>query len=135
IPTLLYTDIMIMIKNVYFCVAKGKIDNLFGMFWIILLGTDRLETLFGILRTIVGTDANVDLFQLATRLTGTTEVSNILAMKPEWDSSPRRLQLPAVSKEGHQILDSGVDRINPRSWRADVSLSNVVLQTCWRGGR
>ncbi|KAF9042843.1 hypothetical protein BDZ89DRAFT_1201584 [Hymenopellis radicata] len=135
IPTLLYTDIMIMIKNVYFCVAKGKIDNPSGMFWIILLGTDRLETLFGILRTIIGTDANVDLLQLATRLTGTTEVSNILAMKPEWDSSPRRLQLPAVSKEGHQILDSGVDRINPRSWRADVSLSNVVLQTCWRGGR
>ncbi|KAF9020163.1 hypothetical protein BDZ89DRAFT_1204039 [Hymenopellis radicata] len=135
IPTLLYTDIMIMIKNVYFCVAKGKIDNPSGMFWIILLGTDRLETLFGILRTIVGTDANVDLLQLATRLTGTNEVSNILAMKPEWDSSPRRLQLPAVTKEGHQILDSGVDRINPRSWRADVSLSNVVLQTCWRGGR
>ncbi|KAF9037331.1 hypothetical protein BDZ89DRAFT_946145, partial [Hymenopellis radicata] len=118
IPTLLYTDIMLMIKNVYFCVAKAKIDNPSGMFWIILLGTDRLETIFGILRTIIGTDANVDELQLVERMTGTTEVSNILAIKPEWDSSPRP-----------------VDRINPRSWTGDLRLELVNLLTNWTGGR
>ena len=47
IPTNLYIDLMIMIKNVLFCVVKAKIDDSDGEFWIILLGTDRLEELFG----------------------------------------------------------------------------------------
>ncbi|KAF9003190.1 hypothetical protein BDZ89DRAFT_1240632 [Hymenopellis radicata] len=134
IPSLLYMDIMIMIKNVIFCVAKGKVDDPDGKFWIILLGTDRLETLFGILRTIIGTDANVDELQLLQRLTGTVEVSNILIQKPEWDSRPRRLKLPAVDKDG-VVIDSKVDHINPGAWRGDVSLAGVSFLTCWRGGR
>jgi len=78
-----------MIKNVFFCVAKAKVDDWDGSFWIILLGTDRLEELFGILRTMIGTDTNLDLFSLASRLSGCTEVSNILAKYPQWDHSPR----------------------------------------------
>lgn len=31
-PTQLYMDIMIMIKNVYFCVAKAKVDDPDGNF-------------------------------------------------------------------------------------------------------
>jgi len=48
LPTELYINIMIMIKNVYFTVAKAKADGL-DSFWLILLRTDRLEELFGIL--------------------------------------------------------------------------------------
>ena len=44
-PTQLYVDPMIMIKNVYFCVAKAKVDNPNEPFYLILLGTDRLEAL------------------------------------------------------------------------------------------
>ena len=40
ISTNLYVDLMIMIKNVLFCMAKAKIDDPNGEFWIILLGTD-----------------------------------------------------------------------------------------------
>ncbi len=40
-------DIMIMIKNVYFCVAKIKVDKPSSKFYLILLGTDRLEEFFG----------------------------------------------------------------------------------------
>jgi hypothetical protein len=87
-PTQLYIDIMIMIKNVYFCVAKTKADNPDGNFWIILLGTDCLEVLYGILYTMVGNDANLDLLQLSLHLTGTTEVSTILAKYPHWDRAP-----------------------------------------------
>ncbi|KZV81456.1 hypothetical protein EXIGLDRAFT_576034, partial [Exidia glandulosa HHB12029] len=36
-PVQLYTDVMLMIKNVYFCVAKAKIDDPDGTFFIILL--------------------------------------------------------------------------------------------------
>ena len=39
-PTQLIINIMIMIKNAFFCVAKCKVNNLDGKFWIILLETD-----------------------------------------------------------------------------------------------
>jgi hypothetical protein len=134
LPTQLYVDIMIMVKNVYFCVAKAKVDDPHGDFWIILLGTDRLEVLFGILRTMVGNDANLDLLQLGLRLTGTTEVSTVLAKYPHWDRAPRRLKLPAISRDGLTI-HKHVDHINPASWRGNVKVSRVILQTCWKLGR
>jgi hypothetical protein len=134
IPTNLYIDIMIMIKNVLFCMAKAKIDDPDGEFWLILLGTDRLEELFGILRTMVGNDANLDILQLVSRLSGTTEVANILAKYPQWDRSPRRLKLPAMSRESKEIPDSA-DHIKPGSWRGNVKLKNVSLQTSWNRGR
>jgi hypothetical protein len=133
-PTQLYLDIMIMIKNAYFCVAKAKADDPNGNFWIILLGTDRLETLYGILRTMVGNDANLDLLQLGLRLTGTTEVSTILAKYPHWDRAPRRLKLPTLSKDG-LVVHAHTDHINPASWRGDVKVAHVNLQTCWKLGR
>ncbi|KAF8159901.1 hypothetical protein B0H34DRAFT_843620 [Crassisporium funariophilum] len=134
IPTNLYTDLMLMIKNAIFCVAKAKIDDPDGEFWLILLGTDRLEELFGILRTMVGNDANLDILQLVSRLAGTTEVSNILAKYPQWDRSPRRLRLPAMSRESKEIPDSA-DHIKPASWRGNVKLRDVSLQTSWNCGR
>ncbi|EDR03397.1 uncharacterized protein LACBIDRAFT_307198 [Laccaria bicolor S238N-H82] len=132
--TQLYVDIMIMIKNVYFCVAKAKVDSPTGKFYLILLGTDRLETLFGILRTMVGNDANLDILQLGQHLTGTTEVSTILAKYPHWDRAPRRLKLPVVSQEG-SVMHKGVDHIRPSTWLGDVFVANIVFQTCWRLGR
>jgi hypothetical protein len=87
---------MIMIKNVLFCVAKAKLDDPDGEFWLILLEMDQLEELFGILRTMVGNDANLDILQLVSRLSGMTEVANILAKYLHWDHCPRWLRLPAI---------------------------------------
>lgn len=120
-PTLLFADIMIMIKNTFFCVANGKMDNPNGMFYIILLGTDGLEKLFGILRTMVGNDANVDMLQLVTCLTGTTEVANILARYPEWDCGPHRLRLPAVSCDLKPV-PLNEDHLTLSAWKGDVAL-------------
>ena len=133
-PTQLYVDIIIMVKNVYFCVAKAKVDEPEGNFWIILLGTDHLKVLSGILRTMIGNDANLNVLQLGQCLTGTTEVSTILAQYPHWDRAPRLLHLPALTKDGLAI-DKGVDHIGPSSWRGDVQVSKVVLQTSWKMGR
>jgi hypothetical protein len=47
-PTQSYVDIMLMVKNVYFCVAKAKVNNPQDTFHIISLGTDRLEQFFGL---------------------------------------------------------------------------------------
>ena len=65
LPTALYIDIMLMIKNVFFCVAKAKVDTPDEDFNLVLLGTDRLESLFGCLRTIIGNDANVETISWA----------------------------------------------------------------------
>lgn len=133
-PTVLYIDIMIMIKNVYFCVAKAKADHPLDPFYIILLGTDRLETLFGILRTMVGNDANLDALQLSLRVTGTTDVANIFALHPEWDKTPRRLHLPSVTKDMKSVPDAA-DHANPAAWIGDVIPFIVSLITCWKRGR
>ena len=133
-PTQSYVDIILMIKNAYFCVAKMKADNPTGNFYLILLGTDRLETLFGLIRTAVGTDSNVDTLQLGSRASGLTEVAVILAEHPEWDHGTRRLTLPVISKEMGEIT-SKADHISPKDWRGDVAVANMNLHTCWLLGR
>ncbi|KAH9016177.1 hypothetical protein EDB85DRAFT_1875254, partial [Lactarius pseudohatsudake] len=134
LPTALYVDLTLMIKNVFFCVAKAKVDTPEEDFSIVLLGTDRLENLFGCLRTMVGNDTNVDNFQLGARLTGTMESANILALHPEWDKAPRRLHLPLISKDMTTIPDAA-DHISPCSWRGSQSLRSVTLPTVWTRGR
>ncbi|KZV59616.1 hypothetical protein PENSPDRAFT_595118 [Peniophora sp. CONT] len=74
-------DIILMVKNVYCCVAKAKI--LRHPEYIILFRINRLESLFGILRTMIGNDANLDVLQLALRVTNTTKVATLLATYPE----------------------------------------------------
>ncbi|EIW75146.1 hypothetical protein CONPUDRAFT_66200, partial [Coniophora puteana RWD-64-598 SS2] len=133
LPKPLYTDIQILIKNVFFCVAKAKVDRPLGNFYIIMLGTDRLEISFGIYRTIVGNDANADLIQLGDRIAHVTESGQILVEYPEWDTTPRRLKLPGLSSD--EELTAKVDHINPASWRGDVSLKHVLPITAWTHGR
>ncbi|KAF8888953.1 hypothetical protein CPB84DRAFT_1816493 [Gymnopilus junonius] len=123
-PSQLYIDIQIMIKNVFFCVVKTKADNPDGQFFLILLGTDHLEELFGILHTMVGGDMSLDILQL---------VLGILANHPEWDRSPQCLNLPALLKDGLDI-HKDVDHIKPASWHGNMSVANVNLWTCWIEG-
>jgi len=112
IPNALFVDIGIMIKNIFFCIAKAKTDHPLDPFFIMLLGTDRLETPFRILHTMIGNDANLNILQLALHVTATTEVSNILAWHPEWDRRPCRLHLPSVSKDMDSILRTA-DHVGP----------------------
>lgn len=46
-PSQLHFDLIFMVKNAYCCVAKAQRDNPNGKFFIILLGTNPLEILFG----------------------------------------------------------------------------------------
>lgn len=133
IPTELYCDIQHLIKNAIFCVAKAKKDRPNSKFFLILLGTDRLEELFGILRTMIGNDANLDILQLIGRLAGTTEVANILARYPHWDRGPRRLNCPAMSRDSTEI-STFADHIKPGLWRGDVFVKNVSIRTSWSRG-
>lgn len=124
---------MIMVKNIYFCIAKTKVDNPNDPYWIILLETDHLEELFGILHTMVGNNVNLDVYQLAERLGRTIEVSNILAKYPQWDRGLHCLKLPALTQTGGKgEITSKSDHIKPGSWKGDVVPQNITLQTCWR---
>ncbi|KAJ7737509.1 hypothetical protein B0H16DRAFT_1762357 [Mycena metata] len=129
-----YINLMIMIKNVFFCVAKAKMDTPTAEFFIILLGTDRLEVLFGLIRTAIGTDANVDIYQLASRISGLLESVLILARRPQWDRSPRRLKLPMIINEAGEV-SANADHITPASWKGDVHVGVVNLLTAWKQGR
>ncbi|TFK20324.1 hypothetical protein FA15DRAFT_558450, partial [Coprinopsis marcescibilis] len=135
----LYMDIMTTIKNVYFCIEKFKVDhpNMNSTFYIILLGMDRLEILFGNIHTIVGNNANADMLQLCERLGGTTEASNMLALHPEWDCSPRQLHLipmPCETNSSATETAQSSDHLSPQHWAGDTNVSNVSLQTSWRRG-
>jgi len=136
IPSSLFIDIGIMIKNAFFCIAKAKIDNPNNPFFLVLLGTDRLESLFGILCTMVGSDTNLDILQLALRITSTMEVSMILAKHLEWDRSLYRLCLPMVSKN-LDALSNTLDHIGPRAYLSPEKLhpSSLTLAMPWKCGR
>src|SRR5260370_10134433 len=131
-PTQLYSDIQIMIKNVYFCVTKAKVDPDITHFYTILLGTDQLEATFGILWTIVGNDVNADTLQLTTRLSHVSEVQNILASHPEWDHAPCCLKLPLLNEL--EKNSQHVDHITPSLWEGDVDVGRVFLLTAWQDG-
>ena len=48
-PVQSYLDIILMIKNVFFCVAKAKVDNPTSNLYLISLGTNHLETFCGLI--------------------------------------------------------------------------------------
>ncbi|KAF8481873.1 hypothetical protein DFH94DRAFT_826025 [Russula ochroleuca] len=95
-----------------------------------------IMSLFGILRTMIGNDRNLDILQLALRVTATMEVSNILAKHPEWDKSPRRLCLPTVFKN-MEDLSSSADHTGPSTYQHPEMLypSRLTLATPWKHGR
>ncbi|GBE83802.1 hypothetical protein SCP_0508590 [Sparassis crispa] len=50
------------------------------------------------------------------------------------ESWTRRLSIRPLAEQGDDISKK-VDHINPESWKGDVSIRNVVLQTCWSLGQ
>ena len=133
IPVQTFFDVMSMIKNVYFCVAKTQVDDPTGSFWIILLGTDGLEKVFGKVCAMVGNDTNADQLQLTNRIDGAVQCVKILEIHLEWGGQSRRLNAKPLPSD---IMDisSKYDHINPKSWKGDVRVRNVVLGGSWSAG-
>ncbi|KAF9473610.1 hypothetical protein BDN70DRAFT_937308 [Pholiota conissans] len=134
IPVQSYFDVMCMIKNVYFCVAKAQRDDPEGRFYIILLGTDGLEKVFGKVRSMIGNDTNADVLQLANRIDGAVKCVNILERHPEWGGDARRLKVKPLNKEELEIT-SKYDHLNPATFTGDLSVGSVVLLGSWNDGR
>ncbi|KAF8325088.1 uncharacterized protein EI90DRAFT_3238888 [Cantharellus anzutake] len=133
LPSPLYRDIQIMVKNAFFCVAKMKRDNPNGEFFLILLGMDRLEWIFGLIRSQNGSDVNVSTYTLLGRTSGAVECHSILSQHPEWDRGPRRLRLQGLSTTTG--IEQKIDHLNPALWKGDVRVSGVQLMSAWSSGR
>ncbi|KZS91426.1 hypothetical protein SISNIDRAFT_402445, partial [Sistotremastrum niveocremeum HHB9708] len=137
-PSQFYFDQQSTIKTAYFCVAKVKRDNPKGQLHLMRIGTDALEKLFGIYRTMIGNDTNVDTYQLASRATGAVNCTRILEEKPDWDPGTRRLQMKSSiveSTEDDSVAAEKSDHINPKAWEGDVHVEHANLQTHWIQGR
>ncbi|GJE96780.1 hypothetical protein PsYK624_129860 [Phanerochaete sordida] len=135
LPVQLFHDLIWQIKTVFFCVCKAKIDNPNGQFFIILLGTDSLEDVFGKVRSMIGTDSNADVLQLTNRVDGAVQCVRISAIHPEYIGEARRLQLKPLREEDDTRSSSDVDHISPRSWKGDVFVADVDPLTAWQQGR
>ncbi|KAG8740191.1 hypothetical protein FRC10_004630 [Ceratobasidium sp. 414] len=125
ISSQLYYDIQASVKNAMFCIAKTKLLNSSLPFYLLQLGDDRLEGMFGIYRTSTN-NRNLDLLQMSERASAVQEVDKVFAENPSYDRKPYRLSLEGVS---------GVDHLNPASWRGDVCVGNFVLRSAWVEGR
>ena len=121
-----------MVKNAFFCIAKTKHDNPNGEFFLILLGTDRLESIFGLIRSQNGSDVNVSTYSLSSWMSGTVECHSILSQRPEWDHGPCQLWLQGLSVVTG--IEQKVDHLNPASWKGDVQVSGVQLMLAWKSG-
>jgi len=122
-PVLTFKDIIVLVKNVFFCVAKAKIRTLDGGFYIVLLGTDRLESTF-----------NADILTLTFRLSHAIECLNIFLEHPDWDCGTHRLNLCGI-EDGNGNIVSKADHITPTSWEGNVELSKILPIPAWNSGR
>jgi hypothetical protein len=85
---------------------------------------------------MIGNDANADVLQLATRVTGSTEVAIILATHPHWDKTPQRLQYPSVDRDGKLIALSDMsDHVSPATRIGCVNVQSSSPLATWKGGR
>ena len=83
---------------------------------------------------MVGNDTNTDILQLGNRIDGAVQCVNILELHPEWGGEARRLHAAPLQGDAMDI-SSKYDHLNPRSWKGDVRVNQVVLVGSWNEGR
>jgi hypothetical protein len=120
-----FYDVQTFIKAIFWNVAKTKLLDPNGKFYILQCGTDRQEGDFGIIR-LLESNHNCDLLGLQQRASQTAGIAHVFSEHPSWDRGHRRLSL-----EGKE----GVDHTNPKSWKGNVHVQSVSLFTAWVAGR
>jgi hypothetical protein len=118
-------DTQTMIKNIMFCIAKQKILDSSGKFYIFQTGTDRLEKGFGRVRMLGEHDSTMNYKQGIERFGHAEDIDAIFEKHSDWDSGPRRLKMTRVEH---------VDHLNPESWEGDLCVGNVSLVNSWKEG-
>lgn len=123
----LYADSLAIVKNIVICVARLQLvdsDN-DVQFYIILEGTNQLETIFSDVRT-QDHSRNFDVLQLSQKLSVAAAISATFERHPGLNRGHRKLALKDAE---------GVDHINPRSWTGNVRVRDVELAAEWIKGQ
>ncbi|GJN93512.1 hypothetical protein Rhopal_006569-T1 [Rhodotorula paludigena] len=116
-------DTQAFIRSIYVAVAHVKTSTPEAPFFIFHDGTDRLEELFGVVRTIVGNDSNVDVLQLAESLSHALQAAWVLEKRDLRPSNARR------------DLRGAFDHVAPRDITAESAASSVgSLRERWQLG-
>jgi hypothetical protein len=121
----LYADSQAIVKNIMFCIARLQLIDGNLKFYIILEGTDRLETIFSDVRT-QDHSRNFDVLQLSQKLSVGAAISATFERHPDLDRGHRKLALKDAK---------GVDHVNPKSWKGDVRVGQVELAAEWNNGQ
>ena len=125
ITSALYSNSQATVKDILFCVAKQKLLDPSKPFYLIQVGSDRLEACFCNARTQTH-HRNFDILELSYKLAMASVISSIYIRHPELDAGSRRLNLTDAI---------GVDHVNPKSWAGDVIVDSVSLPLCWQKGK
>jgi hypothetical protein len=121
----LYADSQAIVKNIIFCIARLQLIDGNLKFYIILEGTDRLETIFSDVRT-QDHSRNFDVLQLSQKLSVGAAISATFERHPNLDRGHCRLALKDAK---------GVDHVNPKSWKGNVCIRQVELAAQWNNGQ
>ena len=124
IPPQLYHDLQSTIKALFIDVTKQMLEWGRADMNFFLLGTNELEKLFGILRSLF-TGRGFDIKELGERIGAGIDIQGIKLRHPEWDRGQRRLS-----------VSGSYDRANLISWLGKMFVEGSVgmVPSWWMEG-
>ncbi|KAG2338518.1 hypothetical protein BDR05DRAFT_951816, partial [Suillus weaverae] len=125
-PHVLYYDSQTMAKNACFCIAKQQRLDGSQNFWLIQMGDDRLEKLFGITRMRGQHNSAMNYSQALDRISAAKDINTVFKKHPDLESGSRRLKITCTE---------GLDHIHRDLWVRDVVASHCDLPSAWKDGR
>ena len=127
ITTDLYMDLQSTIQDAYICVSLFQILQSTESVYLFLLGTDPLESLFSIIRTITHA-RNCDFLELNDRLSIALQIENVLIKNPDLKAS-NRLSTNAKTRENTH------DHSSISDWVSELRSDSIDLKLCWQSGK
>jgi hypothetical protein len=124
LPNQLYHDLMATFQNVIFCAAKFQIHHPLLPFFIVLLGSDVAEQVFGNFRLKYGHNG-LDALELLHCARAMKEMCRIFNLHPDW-----------TNKSSKVMSRLSLDYSKPTNWQVDkLTMVNVNIKQCWDQGR
>ncbi|KAI0068929.1 hypothetical protein BV25DRAFT_1844785 [Artomyces pyxidatus] len=121
----LYGDTQAFVKAAFVAVERQRHLDEDLPFYLYQMGSDRLEEIFGEVRT-QNHDRNCDILQLSDRLSTSVDNVDILNSYPRWNPGQRRISYTGAE---------GVDHVNPRYFTGNLIVKDVFTGSVWAKGR
>ena len=120
----LYCDIQATIQDAFMVVYKFHLKNPNLCVYLYQLGSDNLENIFSIIRTLTHS-SSCDLLELVQRYKLAMVIENIYSQHPNW-------------KKASRVSSTTTDHCSIASWTGKLDtnhLSEVNLKSIWKYGR